>query len=101
MTATWYRVNTTTTLTPGTFTQLLYAPSTGTVVNGTGSYASAAGSYGSGAGILTGVGGLTYPRGQLIELDSGSALVTALGANLTALPGRYGQETGGGYGTGN
>lgn len=100
MAATWYRVNTTTVLTPGTFNQNLYAAS-GTVVNGTGSYASAFGNYGSGDGTGANPGGLTFNRGQLIELDSGAALVTALGANLTALAGRPAQETGGGYGTAN
>lgn len=93
MTATWYRVNTTTALTPGAFTPAEYAAS-GTIVNGTGSYASGAGNYGSASPLI-------FNRGQLIELDSASALVTALGASITALAGRPAQETGGGYGTGN
>lgn len=60
---------------------------------GTGGWAQGVGLYGSG-------GGWVIPKGTLLELDSASPLVTAIGAgNLSAVT--PGQETGGFYGTAN
>lgn len=106
MAAGLFRVNARTVLTPGAFTQAGGAESGTTAWDpGTGSNANAAGNWGSGNGTPGGGGpgssGIVYNAGQLIYVDPAGALGVALGggANLTAVS--YGQETGGGYGTGN